>query len=100
MQNILKKMKISLILPIHQYILSKYLYLGNLVEKKGWVKVMKFSSLLFFGMYFLLLWKSDFKSHLKVENLIKLILFSKNLIYKCPCFTETRPSSGLGSCDD
>ena len=37
MQNILKKMKISLILPIPQYILSKYVYLDNiyLVEKKG-----------------------------------------------------------------
>ena len=43
MQNILKKMKISLILHIPQYILSKYVYLGNiyLVEKKGRVKIMK-----------------------------------------------------------
>ena len=54
MQNILKKMKISLIFPIPQYILSQYVYLGNiyLVEKKGRVKIMKFSSLLIFWHVF------------------------------------------------
>ena len=72
--KILKNLKILLILSFPRYIFSKYVYLDNIywVERKGWVKMMTFSWLtIFFLMYFLLLWKSVFKIHLKIENLME-----------------------------
>ena len=39
-----------------------------ILERKGWVKMVKFSLLL---ILFLLLWKSEFKIHPKIENLME-----------------------------